>query len=280
VGSVADRSLVGVLLIALVGSSFLYLALSSGEGDIVSVLEIRVPDRITYSDEEYHVVASLVALREIAEVDVRFHWLAPIRSETMEEMRIAFGVQSIDIDREDLLDLLPRLREVWRRSKEIGGQPGILDLDVTRGGAPYRIVLYTFGPVQEAFMPARIGDGEGARPVVSGDYAVLINESGHLAGFYVGYPAFFYDVERTLVRVEVGLDGGKSTYENRSAESSLPRLRDLPLIGRLRLPLEEGDRLDLLIAIEGRSVRLWRPALCVTEIICNGELLDKRTFFT
>ena len=80
------------MLIALVASSVAYLAFSGGKVEKLSILEIRVPERMGYSDEEYHVFASMVARSNVSEVDLRVHWLRGLGREALEKAREELGV--------------------------------------------------------------------------------------------------------------------------------------------------------------------------------------------
>ena len=276
----ADRSLPGVLLIALVASSVAYLAFSGGGEEKISILEMRVPERMYYSDEEYHVIASMVARSEVSEVDLRYHWLRKVDQETLVESREVMGVLEPGIDALDVLGRVGLLEYPVEFSRDIGVDPTVLDLSTDFDGMTYRIIFISIGPVQELFLPERIGPGEGVRPIVSGSYALMINSTGHLANLFTGYPAFFYDLERTIISLEVGINLEKTTYQNRSPASSLPRLRDLPPVGTIRLPLREDERMDLVISIEGRSLMWWSPRLCVVEVRADGDLLDAWAYET
>jgi hypothetical protein len=268
-----DRSLPGVLLIALVASSVLYLAFSGGGAERLSILEIRVPERMYYSDEEYHVIISVVARSDISEVDLRLHWLRGVDRETLLEARADLGVFTAG-DAREALESVEFFDQLLAFTSDTGVEPTIHDIWAEVNGMIQRIIFLSIGPAQELFLPDRIGQGEGRRPQVLGSYAMMINSTGHLANLFTGYPAFFDDVERSLISFEVGVNREKSVYQNRTLESSLPRLRDLPIIGRLRLPLAEGDRLDVVAFIEGRSLRWWSPRLCVVEIRADGELVE------
>lgn len=274
-----DRSLSGILLIALIGSSVAYIALVGGGSERLSILEIKVPERMSFSEEEYHVLASVVAEREVARAELRFHWLRGAGGEAVLELREIFG-QRPGIGPEEAVGLVPMLSLLDGFTSSLGVDPALLEVDLPIDGRPYRLVLFSLGPVQETFMPGRIGFGEGRRPIASGDYALLLNESGHLVNFYTGYPSFFRDLEQTLLSLEMDVDREKLVYQNRTAESSLPRLRDLPLVGRLGLPLSAGQRLDLLISVDGMSLRAWAPQLCVIEIWVDGSLSELRAFRT
>lgn len=274
-----ERSLPGVLLIALVASSVLYLAFSGGGAERLSILEIRVPERMYYSDEEYHVIVSVVARSDVSEVDLRLHWLRGVHSDILLEAQADLGVFAAG----DALEALERvgfLDQPLAFARGTGVEPTVLDLRAEINGMIQQIIFLSIGPAQELFLPDRIGQGEGRRPQVLGSYALMVNSTGHLVNLFTGYPAFFDDVERTLISFEVGVNREKSVYKNRTLESSLPRLRDLPIIGRLRLPLAEGDRLDVVAFIEGRSLRWWSPRLCVVEISADGELVEAGAYPT
>jgi hypothetical protein len=233
-----------------------------------------------YSDHEYQVVASLLAQAELSDVDLRLHWLGGVGEERLEVLRESFGVQGKDMEADEVFELIPLLADVRDFAADLGMVVDLVDTEVKVEGDPHRVILLSLGPTQELFMPDRIGYGEGQRPVAIGDYALMVNRSGHLVNLYQGYPAFFYNVERTLKFMEVDVNREKTIYRNRSLAESLPRLRDIPLIGRLRLGAQEGDRVDLLISIDGKSLRFFAPALCVVEIWADTESELVQTFLT
>lgn len=276
----ADRSLPGVLLIALVGSSVIFVAFSGGTREKLSILELKIPENMFYSDEEYHIVASMMARSDLEEIDLRLHWLRGVGGDQLEEFRDSYEIQPFDLDAVEALRLIPFLDHIISFGQTVGLGPTLLDFQILFKGEPYRVIFLSVGLAQELFMPERIGAGEGVRPMVTGNYAILMNQSGHLVNFYSGYPYFFYDVDQTLKSLEVGVNLQKTIYCNRTPVSSLPRLRDIPSFGRLRLPAQEDDRIDLLISIDGRSLRLWTPRMCVTEIWVDGERLDAQVFLT
>jgi hypothetical protein len=234
---------------------------------------------MSYSDEEYHVIVSVVALSNVSEVDVRLHWLRGVDREILLEARDDLGFFPAG-DAREALQRVGFLDQPLALTGDMGVEPTILDMRAEVNGMVQRIIFLSIGPVQELFLPERIGRGEGRRPIVLGSYALMVNSTGHLTNLFTGYPAFFVDVERTLISFEVGVNREKSVYQNRTLESSLPRLGDLPIIGRLRLPLAEGDRLDVVASIEGRSLRWWSPRLCVVEIRADGELVEAETYAT
>jgi hypothetical protein len=276
----ADRSLPGILLIALVASSVAYLAFSGGGEEKISILEMRVPERMYYSDEEYHVVASMVARSEVSEVDLRYHWLRKVDRETLVESREVMGILEPGIDPLDAIGRVGMLEYPLEFSRDLGVDPTVLDLQADFDGMVYRVIFVSIGPAQELFLPGRIGPGEGVRPIVSGSYALMINSTGHLVNLFTGYPAFFYDLERTIISLEVGINRDKTIYQNRSPVSSLPRLRDLPPVGTIRLPLREDDRMDVVISIGGRGLMWWSPRLCVVEVRAEGDLLESWAYAT
>jgi hypothetical protein len=274
-----DRSLPGVLLIALVASSALYLAFSGGGAERLSILEIRVPERMSYSDEEYHVIVSVVARTDVSEVDLRLHWLRGEDRETLLDAQEDLGVFK-EGDPRDALERVGFLDQPLAFTGDMGVEPTVLDMMTEVTGMMQRVILMSIGPTQELFLPDRIGGGDGRRPQVVGSYALVVNSTGHLTSLMTGYPAFFDDVERTLISFEVAVNREKTVYQNRTLESSLPRLRDLPIVGRLRLPLTEGDRMDVVASIEGRSLRWWAPRLCVIEIWADGEIIEAGAYPT
>ncbi len=273
-----ERSLAGVLLIAMVGSSVVFFAMVRRASPAVSILELNVPEIMYYSDEEYQVVASLLARRDVQQLGVRLHWLRGLGQEALDEIRSSFSAHSQERDPLQILQGVAFLKDVIALAEGAGFVPQPLALELVVSGVPHRLVVFSLGPVQDLFMPDRIGGGEGQRPNAVGDYALLFDQSGELAGFYQGYPAFFYDVEQTLRSLEVGMGTGKAVFADRGPESSLPRLRDIPPMGHLNLNPGEGERVDLIVSIQGRSLRLWTPQLCVIEVLVDGDLAEARAF--
>jgi hypothetical protein len=275
-----DRSLPGVLLLALTASSVAFLALKSPTHPKLSILEISVPETMFYSETEYYFAASVVARTGLAEIALKLHWLRSIGADELSEAKAQFGVKDYSADADDILVSIPAWRDILALSAGLGVVCEPQDLELVIEGQPHRLILCSIGPAQETFLPQRIGAGEGERPLVVGDFAVLMNRSGHLVGLYEGYPAFFYDVERTLKSLEVDVNQGKSVYRDRESVSSLPRLRDIPPLGvlRLRYEVREGDQIGLLISIDGRGLRFWKPQICAVEVLADGEPTDRRAF--
>lgn len=273
-----DRSLPGVLLIALTASSVAFLALKSPDHPKLSVIEVSVPETMFYSENEYYFSASVVARTALAEVALRLHWLRSIGADELAEAKAQFGVKEYSTDAGEVLVSIPAWRDILALSAGLGVACEPRDLELVIEGQPHRLIFCSIGPAQEIFMPQRIGAGEGERPLAVGDFAVLMNRSGHLIGLYEGYPAFFYDVERTLKSLEVEVNQVKSVYRDREPVSSLPRLRDIPPLGilRLRYEVKEGDQIGLLISIDGRGLRFWKPQICAVEVSADGEPTDLR----
>jgi hypothetical protein len=221
----------------------------------------------------------VVARSDVSEVDLRLHWLRGVNLETLLEARDDLGVFTTG-DAREALENADFLVQPLAFARGTGVEPTVLDMRAEVNGMMQRIIFLSIGPAQELFLPDRIGSGDGRRPQVVGSYALMVNSTGHLTALLTGYPAFFDDVERTLISFEVGVNREKSVYQNRTLESSLPRLGDLPIIGRLRLPLVKDDRMDVVASIEGRSLRWWSPRLCVVEIRADGELVEAGAYTT
>jgi len=268
---VVERSLLGVLLIALVASSCIYLAFIGGERKKLSVLEIAVPGSMFYSQNEYRVAVSLLARKGIEEAEIRLHWLRGQGKEPLQEIRDTFGIKPFDGDAETILLSIPLVADLVSATRNLSIEPTFLDERISMEGRPHRLIVVSVGLAQEAFMPERIGPAPGERPLAIGDYAVLMNASGQLVQFYSGYPHIFYDPERTVKSLEIDRNREKTIYENRTPESSLPGLRQLPRFGRVRLGLGKGDRMDVLLSLDGRTLRAWCPDLCVVEIWADGQ---------
>ncbi len=268
-----DRSLPGVLLIALAASSVAFLALKSPTHPKLSIIEISVPETMFYSETEYYFAVGVVARSNLAEVALRVHWLRSIEADELAEARALFGVKDYSADAGEVLLSIPAWRDILALGAGLGVACEPQDLQITIEGRPHRLILCSMGRAQEIFLPQRIGEGEGERPLAIGDFAVLMNRSGHLVGLYEGYPAFFYDVERTLKSLEVDVNQEKSDFRDREPVSSLPRLRDIPPLGvlRLRYGIKQGDQIGLLVSIDGRGIRFWRPQMCAVEVFADGE---------
>jgi len=275
-----DRSLPGVLLIALTASSVAFLALRSPTQPKLSIIEISVPETMFYSENEYYFAASVVARSDLAEVALKVHWLRSIEADELAAAKALFGTKDYSADAGEVLLSIAAWRDIMALSADLGVACEPQDLELTVEGQPYRLILCSIGPAQELFLPQRIGAGEGERPVAIGDFAVLMSRSGHLVGLYEGYPAFFYDVERTLKSLEVDVNQGKNEFRDQEPASSLPRLRDIPALGilRLRYGIKRGDQIGLLVSIDGRGIRFWRPQMCAVEVFADGERTDTKAF--
>jgi len=267
-------------LVALTASSIAFFLLKGSAQLKLSVIEIGVPETMFYSETEYYFAASLVARSDLEDVALKLHWLRSVSEDRLAEARALFGVKEYSTDACEALLSIPAWRDIVQLASELCVRCEPQDLRVSIDGQTHRLILLSIEPAQEIFLPERIGGGEGERPVVLGDFAVLMNRSGHLVGLYQGYPAFFYDVEHTVKSLEVDVGEEKITYRDREPVSSLPRLRDIPPLGvlRLRTGVKEGVQVGLLICIDGRALRSWRPQMCAVEILADGKLVETRAF--
>jgi len=274
-----DRILVGALSIALVASSVFFLAFIRSSSQPVSILRVSAPRSMFYSEQEYHAVVSLLARRDV-EIEIRPHWLASVSVDDLREIQSRCGQIGIDVELAEVERLFPQIGTLANLSRLLGIEPEIIDFRLSREGKRERLIFFGFGSAQRIFMPEKIGQRRTRRPKAVGDYAVLINQSGTIAGFYKGYQACFYAPEQTLRYVEFDIDGDRTLYRNWSPESSKPRLSHLPLIGVFNFSLIQGQRFDMIISVDGRGLRLWRPSLWIPEILADGQRIYTEPFWT
>jgi hypothetical protein len=277
-----ERRLIGVLVMSLIVGSLISLYL----------IRERIETPINIIDESY----PKTALAGSSELDQDKYSLAFVCREDLKrvEMRFCYLMQvdptmddpGAKVDKpESAGEMVEEIEREISLMGEMGYEPEVTVTEVMVDGGKKRVVIYDFACKLNEILPA---NGSSYYRSV---YAVSVNRSDMIDGFYEGVSDFAFLRDFSLQSLEITKNANKTTYMATDEETDLQEgafpIRMAPKQGRILFTdLKRNDRISLVYRSISRSQEyptLFRKRLTgarhlihVAKIEVNGELAEDK----
>lgn len=243
-----EKRLIGVLVMSLIVGSLisLYLIKENIETPI-NVIDQSFPLKALAGtselDQDKYSVA-FICREALKQVAVSFSYLMPVRPNLTE------ASPKVD-DAEKAGEKIEQISEKLVLMQDLGYEPEVTVSDVQIGGEKRTIVVYDFGVALNPALPA---SGSSYYATV---YAVVLNKSRMIEGFYEGVSDYFFMRELSLRGLEITVNTNKTTYVSADDKAGLAAgallAAKAPAQGRIAFSdLARNDRVSIIYRINSR----------------------------
>lgn len=256
-----DRELLGVLGIAIVCGTVLTLLAIPGR-DPIMVTGIRYPKTMERSNDQYPFSISMVATRDVEEVEIRIRTLSGFSPKS-------FGLENTT--RKDLNDLenYPPLVLLGKAASSLGVEVEPKETSLRSGSVTYDLVYYDFFPVFLALLRSKEDQLLYQATMCYG----FLHDGDRLNMTFQGGAELFPDELETVTEILVEVDGA---IYSRWVRGEPPKFRSGQAVIQRVL---KGKKVDVIYYIDGRTVS-GGPLLTLVQILAEGELIHRSQYLT
>jgi hypothetical protein len=266
-----DRSLVGVILIAVVVSTLITVLIIS-EGEEYSIVKRVRPGWVAQrTGETYSFTLTMVANSKLVSMKIR-HYCLMNRTDKIVNISKSGTPEEI----------AARIPEIEAYLGATGNDPSLVDIsvhDVEIGKHEYELHLYDFSNVVWSSIPEEImkstdrpRSGIGFLWDYYDTFAVLLDGEGELSRFYQGVADFFLQKVISVKELSVEKNEEKEVYFGATVEEveGASSMFNAPPRGVLFFEdLKRNDVIGVLFQVDGGGVPISKGLLHITSVSVN-----------
>jgi hypothetical protein len=254
-----ERELLGILGVAIVSASVLVM-LTAGERDPILVTGIRYPESMKRSNEDYPFTISLIATRDVEEVEIRVRTVPGFRPE-----------DDLDaVDRGELAESFTPLKQLISFSSLLGMSISPREMEVESGEEELDLLYFDFCPVFERIIDGDYGEDCALFCDATSCYGFLY-QGGDLNISFKGGAEIYPHEPSTVSEIVIEVDGKVEERWRRGEE---------PLYTMGRIPvsdISDGTRIDVIYYVDGRKIG-GGPLLWLLDIKSSGESIHSAAY--
>ena len=268
-----DRSLVGVIAIAIVLSTIITLFIIGERAkEDVTVLRNEFPTRLTTMEQKYAFVLSMIARKPLEDVTVKYNILSRV---SREDLQYINPNRTTGDNAQETIMNIAKIKSLMDMSKMLGVKPdewnGTVEWKNASKTYHFDMYFYDFTNVLRATAPNNTILG------LTTTYTVWLNQTnGSIFFYFQGVPDFFYNRNRTITDLTITHNTKSQQYRAVSeieVAGEYQQIMKAPLYGTVSFEnVEKDDRLFIIYSLKGTTIPGHKGMLQMIRIYRNGEL--------